>query len=608
VVEMSKDENVNSEKEQLWAMRHTCEHVLTMAMLRIFGNKIKPAMGPATDDGFYLDFDSDIKISESDFSKIEDEMLKIIKQNLSVTKDELSVKEARDFFNKGTYKDNQYKHEWIDEIESRNEKVSVYWMGPKGKDIPDTFVDICAGPHSESTGKIVAFRLLKIAGAYWHGDEKNKMLTRIYGTAFFSRDKLKEYLTLLEEAKRRDHRKLGQKLELFLFSDLVGAGLPLYTPTGNIVRNEIIKLSRELQTEIGYEEVHTPQFNRAELFKVSGHYDKYKENMFRVKSNYTDEEFFLKPMNCPQHTQIYASKQRSYRDLPVRLADFAMLYRDEKPGELSGFSRLRGFAQDDAHNFCRPDQIKEEVSNVLKVIKKALNIYGMNYWVRLSYRDPLNKDKYLGSDEVWENAQKIIKDLAVEQKLEFQEADGEAAFYGPKIDIMVRDALNRDWQVSTVQLDFNMPMRFGLKYIDQDNTEKTPVMIHRALIGSPDRFLSIIVEHYAGKFPMWLSPRQVLIVPVADPFNDYALQVEKELKSYGIRVDCDTKASSMNKKIRDGETMYYNYILVLGEKEKQAKTLNVRIRDTKEQKEFSVKEFAEKLKLEYSTRAIKSSL
>jgi len=608
VVEMSKDENVNSEKEQLWAMRHTCEHVLTMAMLRIFGNKIKPAMGPATDDGFYLDFDSDIKISESDFSKIEDEMLKIIKQNLSVTKDELSVKEARDFFNKGTYKDNQYKHEWIDEIESRNEKVSVYWMGPKGKDIPDTFVDICAGPHAESTGKIVAFRLLKIAGAYWHGDEKNKMLTRIYGTAFFSRDKLKEYLTLLEEAKRRDHRKLGQKLELFLFSDLVGAGLPLYTPTGNIVRNEIIKLSRELQTEIGYEEVHTPQFNRAELFKVSGHYDKYKENMFRVKSNYTDEEFFLKPMNCPQHTQIYASKQRSYRDLPVRLADFAMLYRDEKPGELSGFSRLRGFAQDDAHNFCRPDQIKEEVSNVLKVIKKALNIYGMNYWVRLSYRDPLNKDKYLGSDEVWENAQKIIKDLAVEQKLEFQEADGEAAFYGPKIDIMVRDALNRDWQVSTVQLDFNMPMRFGLKYIDQDNTEKTPVMIHRALIGSPDRFLSIIVEHYAGKFPMWLSPRQVLIVPVADPFNDYALQVEKELKSYGIRVDCDTKASSMNKKIRDGETMYYNYILVLGEKEKQAKTLNVRIRDTKEQKEFSVKEFAEKLKLEYSTRAIKSSL
>ncbi|PIU22095.1 MAG: threonine--tRNA ligase [Candidatus Diapherotrites archaeon CG08_land_8_20_14_0_20_30_16] len=586
---IAKDVDFNSKegKEVFW---HSSAHLLAAAIKHLFP-KVKITIGPPIENGFYYDFDN-LDIKQEDFARVEKEMYTLVNKNTPFEYKEVTKKEALQIF-----KDEPYKIELINDLPN-NEKITTYKLGD--------FIDLCRGPHLEKISMIQSVKLLSIAGAYWRGSEKNKMLTRIYAISFPNKDELKTYLNLLEEAKKRDHRKLGTKLELFLFSDLVGAGLPLYTPAGNIIRNEIIKFSRELQTEIGYEEVHTPQFNRAELFKVSGHYDKYKENMFTVKSNYTNEEFFLKPMNCPQHTQIYASKQRSYRDLPVRLADFAMLYRDEKPGELSGFSRLRAFSQDDAHNFCRPDQIKDEVRNVLKVIKIALQTYGLNYWIRLSYRDPLNKEKYLGSDEIWEKGQKIIKQLALEEKLEFVEAIGEAAFYGPKIDIIVKDALQREWQVSTVQLDFNMPGRFGLKYIDQDNTEKTPVMIHRALIGSPDRFFGILLEHYGGKFPMWLSPRQVLIVPVADAFNNYALEIEKQLKQEGLRVDCDTKPSSMNKKIREGEIMYYNYILIVGEKEQQAKTANIRIRDTKEQKEMSIKEFVTKAKQEYEKRAIKT--
>jgi len=601
------NEHSEDDNEKLWAMRHSCEHVLTMAMLRIFGTKIKAAMGPATDDGFYFDFDSDVKITPDDFHNIEKEMQKIIGQDLSIIKDELTVKEARVFFNKGTYNGNEYKHEWLDEIEQRGEKVSVYWMGEKGKDIPDTFVDICAGPHVSSTGKIGAFKLMKLAGAYWHGNEKNKMLQRIYGTCFKNKEDLKSYLTLLEEAKNRDHRKLGQKLELFTFSDLVGPGLPLYCPNGFILRNEIINFSRELQNEIGYTEVHTPQINKAELFKVSGHYDKYKDDMMMVKSHYSDDEYFLKPMNCPQHTQIYASKHRSYRDLPVRLADFAMLYRDEKPGELSGLTRLRSFSQDDAHCFCTPEQIETEFKNVLTIIKKALDIYGLKYWIRLSLRDPENKAKYLGDDAIWNKAEALMREILIKEKVDFKEALGEAAFYGPKTDIMVKDALNREWQVSTIQLDFNMPMRFGLKYVDLDNTEKIPIMIHRAVIGSPDRFIGIILEHFGGKFPLWLNPKQVVIVPVAEAFNKYAKEVESVLKKSGLRVDADLRESSMNRKIRDAEQQYVNYILVVGEKEEKERAINVRIRDTKEQKTLDLKNFVENVKEEKEKRLLKSS-
>lgn len=581
------DFSTTSGKKIFW---HSSAHLLACAVRHLFPD-VKVAIGPSIETGFYYDFDN-LNITKDDFAKIEKEMYSMVNKALPFEYKEVTRKEALELF-----KNEPYKLELINDL-PKDEKITVYKLGD--------FLDLCKGPHLENVSPIKSIKIMNIAGAYWKGNEKNKMLTRIYAVSYPNKDLLKKYLKFLEDAKRRDHRKLGRKLDLFLFSELVGAGLPLYTPKGNIIRNEIIQFSRELQTKIGYEEVHTPQFNRAELFKVSGHYDKYKEDMFKVKSNYTDEEFFLKPMNCPQHTQIYASKQRSYRDLPVRLADFAMLYRDEKPGELSGFSRLRGFAQDDGHAFCMPSQIKEEVGNVLKIIKTALNTYGMNYWVRLSYWDPNNKDKYLGSDEIWENAQKIIKDLAVAEKLEFVEAEGEAAFYGPKIDVIVKDALNREWQVSTVQLDFNMPKRFGLKYIDKDNTEKTPVMIHRAIVGSPDRFLSILIEHHAGKFPLWLNPRQVLIVPVADAFKDYALEIEQELKRNNVRVNCDLRAISMNKKIRDGETLYFNYIIVVGEKERSDKTINVRIRDTKEQKELSLNDFIAKIKEEYSKRALKT--
>ncbi len=584
-VDFSKPEG----KEIFW---HSSSHLMAAAIKNQFP-KVKITIGPPIENGFYYDFDN-LDIKQEDFAKIEREMYSLVNKKEAFECKEVSKKDALEIF-----KNEPYKIELINELPT-NEKITTYKLG--------NFVDLCRGPHLENVGFIKAFKILSIAGAYWRGDEKNKMLTRIYCVSFPSKEELKTHLEFLEEAKKRDHRKLGQKLDLFVFSELVGQGLPLYAPAGYIIRNEIVKYSRELQNAIGYTEVHTPQFNRAELFKVSGHYDKYKDSMFKVKSNYTEEEFFLKPMNCPQHTQIFASKQRSYKDMPLRYSDFAMLYRDEKPGELSGLTRLRAFAQDDAHCFCRPDQIKAEVKAVLQIVKKCLETYGLNYWVRLSYWDPKDKSKYFGEAKVWENAQKIIKDLAVEEKLKFVEADGEAAFYGPKIDIMVKDALNRDWQVSTAQLDFNMPNRFGLKYVDADNTEKAPVMIHRAIVGSPERFMGILIEHYAGKFPLWLSPRHVMVVPVAEPFFDYAKKTCEELKKEGIIVECDLGTNSLNKKIREAEMMYFNYICVVGENEQKAKTVNVRIRDTKEQKELKLTEFLEKIKKEKDDRKLKSEL
>ncbi|MBI4427373.1 MAG: threonine--tRNA ligase [Candidatus Magasanikbacteria bacterium] len=588
--------------EKLLALRHSCEHVLTMAMLRLWPGKIKAAMGPATDDGFYFDFDSDIKISEADFVKIEKEMAKIIKEDLLVIKDEMSVKEARKFFNSGTYKGNEYKHEWIDEIEKRGEGVSVYWLGKKGEDLPETFVDICAGPHVKSTGEIGAFKLLKIAGAYWHGDEKNKMLTRIYGTAFETKEELDKYLHLLEEAEKRDHRKLGKELELFVFSDLVGSGMPLFTFQGAIVRQGIIDYINELQKGIGYRTVHTPNMNKAELFKISGHYDKYKDDMFMVKSHYSDEEYFLKPMNCPQHTQIYASKMRSYRDLPIRIADFANLYRDERPGELNGLSRLRCFCQDDAHCFCRDDQIEQEFSPVLGIIEKALRTFNMKYWVRLSLRDPKQPEKYLGGDEVWNKAEALLEGILKKQKIEYKKAEGEAAFYGPKMDIIVQDALGREWQISTIQLDFNMPVRFGLKYIDKDGAEKTPVMIHRAIIGSPERFMAILIEHYAGVFPVWLSPVQVLFVPVAAKHHDGAGELAKELADKGIRVEVDDADETVGNKVRKAAGRKIPYIIIVGDKELSGdpsagsgQEWMIRVRGEKDQVKMSKEDFVEKV-------------
>ncbi|KKQ55309.1 MAG: Threonine-tRNA ligase [Parcubacteria group bacterium GW2011_GWA2_38_13] len=417
------------------------------------------------------------------------------------------------------------------------------------------------------------------------------MMQRIYGVAFENQTALDEYLERIKQAELRDHRKLGQELDLFIFSDLVGPGLPLYTFRGALVRQLIIDYSDELQKRIGYQKVHTPNMNKAELFKVSGHYDKFKDSMLLVKSNFTEEEYYLKPMNCPQHTQVYSSKQRSYKDLPIRIADFANLYRDEKPGELSGLSRLRCFCQDDGHCFCREDQIEDEFASVLNAIQEALTTYGMKYYIRLSLRDEARKEKYLGEDSVWIKSQKVLENILIKHKIEYIRAEGEAAFYGPKMDIMTKDSIGREWQISTIQLDFNMPKRFGLSYIDTDGKKVQPVMIHRALVGSPERFMSILIEHYAGNFPVWLSPVQVLIISVSKDFNDVANTIAKEFSLQGVRAECDDANETVGYKIRKAEKLKVPYMLVIGEKEAKSEKLNIRKRGSRDVVEMGKEEF-----------------
>lgn len=558
--------------EELEHKRHTLAHLLAAAVLKLYPNA-KRTIGPAIDDGFYFDFDfSTEKPTEKDFAKIEKEMRKLLPTWKSFERSELTAPEA-----KKKYPDNEYKQELIDEFTAHGEKVSFYTSGD--------YSDLCKGGHAENPAKEIApdsFKLDRIAGAYWHGDEKNKMLTRIYGLAFDTKDELDKYLEHREEAKKRDHRKIAREQDLLVFSDLVGSGMPLFTPKGNIIRSEIEEFSRELNTELGFNEVHTPNINKGELFKISGHYDKYKEDMLSVRSQYVEDEMFLKPMNCPQHTQIYASHPRSYRDLPIRYSDFAVLYRDERPGELSGLTRLRAFAQDDGHIFCREDQIEEEISQVLDTIEKALKTYGVGYWMRLSLRDPNKKDKYLGSDEIWEKSEPMMRSLLEKKNIPFKEAFGEAAFYGPKIDLIAVDAIGREWQISTIQLDFNQPSRFKLAYIDRDGTEKTPVMIHRALIGGPDRFMGVLIEHYAGIFPLWLSPVQVKVLPVSEKHNEYGHKVAKELKKNKIRVEVDDANESLGKKIRNAKNLKIPYLFVVGDKEIESDTVSVETRSGSE--------------------------
>lgn len=417
------------------------------------------------------------------------------------------------------------------------------------------------------------------------------MLTRIYGLAFNTKEELDDYLKMMLEAEKRDHRKIGKEQNLFVFSELIGPGLPLYTAKGAVIRREIVKYTNELQSAIGYQEVHTPNMNKAELFKVSGHYEKYKEDMMRVVSNYSDEEYFLKPMNCPHHTQIYASQAKSYRDLPVRISDFANLYRDERPGELSGLTRLRCFCQDDGHCFCREDQIKEEFLSVLGIIKEAMATYGMPYKIRLSLWDPKKPEKYLGEPAIWEKSQKLLTEILIENKIEFISAEGEAAIYGPKMDLISRDSLGREWQLSTIQLDFIMPGRFKLVYTDSDGKEKTPVMIHRAIIGSPERFMGIIIEHYAGAFPVWLSPIQVKIVSVAETHIAASQKLAAELKAAGIRVEVDEANETVGNKIRKAVSEKVPYMLVIGDKEMNSELLSVRDRGTQETREIKKDKF-----------------
>jgi len=550
--------------------RHTLAHLLAAAVLERYPHA-KATIGPAVDTGFYYDFDfaGGTTPKEADLESLENSMREMLPAWKEMGGTEVSEKDARDRF-----AGNQYKLEIIDEIVSKNEPITLYTA--------DSFTDLCRGGHAENPAKDIkpdAFALERIAGAYWRGDEKNPMLTRIYGLAFDTKEELEAYRKQLEEAKKRDHRKLGKELDLFVFSDLVGSGMPLFTPRGTIVRSAIVNYSRELNRELGFGEVHTPNINKAELFRISGHYDQYKEDMLSVSSQYVKDEMFLKPMNCPQHTQIYASQMRSYRDLPIRYADFAVLYRDERPGELSGLTRLRAFAQDDGHVFCREDQIEEEVSNVLVAIQRALATYKIDYWMRLSLRDPKNTEKYIGEDTAWNRSEDILRSLLSAKDIAFKEAVGEAAFYGPKIDIMAVDALGREWQISTIQLDFAQPSRFGLEYVAEDGSKQTPVMIHRALIGSPDRFLGILLEHYAGAFPTWLSPVQVRVLPVSDKHNVYAKEVEAMLNAVDVRVDVDDASESLGKKIRNAKQEKIPYLLVVGDQEVTDGTVSVESRD-----------------------------
>ncbi|RJR31630.1 threonine--tRNA ligase [Candidatus Parcubacteria bacterium] len=584
---------MEKENNKLNTIRHSTSHIMAYAVKNLLAKdgKVLFGIGPTIKDGFYYDFDLHRPLVPLDLLKIEKEMKKLISKNLEFKREEITVTEARKKFS-----EQPYKLELIGDLEKEGEKkVSIYTCGD--------FTDLCAGLHIKSTKEIKAFKLLKIAGAYWKGYEKNLQLQRIYGTAFETQEELDAYSERLKMAEERDHRKLGKELDLFVFSDLVGPGMPLYTFRGSIVRDEIIQYSNQLQKKIGYETVHTPNVNKAELFKISGHYDKYKDDMLEVRSHYTNEKYYLKPMNCPQHTQIYASHTRSYRELPIRIADFANLYRDEKPGELSGLSRLRCFSQDDGHCFCREDQIEREFAAVLGIIKEALVTYGMDYWVRLSLRDKKKKQSYIGDDKVWEKSEKILESILKNNKLEYKKAEGEAAFYGPKMDIMVKDALGREWQISTIQLDFSMPARFGLKYVDDKGKEKTPVMIHRAIVGSPERFMSILIEHYAGAFPVWLAPVQVQIIPVGSTFVEHSNKLANEFKEAKIRVYVDDLNETVGYKIRKAEKQKVPYMLVIGEKEAKSDDLNVRIRGEKDVKTISRLKFIKEIEKQIKNRS-----
>ncbi len=579
--------------DNLHQIRHSAEHILHQALNNLYPRQFYPAMGPATDDGFYMDLEplGNFKISEEDFPKIEAEMQKIVDQNLDITRQEISLDEAKKLF-----ADNPYKLEWLDSITNRDEIISIYYTG-------DNFVDLCAGPHAISTGKIKAFKLLSIAGAYWHGDEKNKMLTRIYGTAFESKKELDEHIRIIEEAQKRDHRKLGRELGLFTFSELIGSGLPLYTPKGASIRLAVNNYVEDVQKKQGYTQVWTPQIAKAKLFQISGHYDKYKDSMFRVVSNYSDEEFFLKPMNCPQHTQIYCSQPHSYRDLPLRYADFAMLYRDEKPGELNGLARVRAFSQDDCHIFCREDQVDAEIDTALKMTKEIMDTFGLKYKYRLSTRDPQHPEKYLGDPATWDKVEKWAVTIMKRNHIEYFDGPGEAAFYAPKMDLIATDALKREWQLSTIQIDYVFPERFGLEYTASDGTKQRPVMLHRAIVGSPERFLMIMLEHFAGAFPVWLSPVQAKIIPITDNQHEYAKRVGEMLSQNNIRFEIDDRSEKMQAKIRDAQLEKIPYMLIIGAREADSNTVAVRQRDEQDLGAMSINDFIAKIKEQITTKS-----
>jgi threonyl-tRNA synthetase len=549
-------------KDTFW---HSSAHLMAAAIESLYPG-VKFGIGPHIETGFYYDIDfMNYSISSDDFPKIEEKMKELASQKIQFVRREVPKAEALDYFNK---KGDEYKVELIDGLEDG--QISFYESGP--------FTDLCRGPHLHDTSAIKAIKLLKTAGAYWRGDEKRKQLTRIYAVTFPKKKELDEYLALLEEAAKRDHRKLGRELELFTFSPLVGQGLPLWLPKGAALRDRLEQFLRKVQKKYGYLQVITPHIGNVNLYKTSGHYAKYGADSFRpITTPQEGEEFFLKPMNCPHHCQIYAARPRSYKELPLRLAEFGTVYRYEQSGELHGLTRVRGFTQDDAHLYCTSDQIKEEFCKVIDIILYIFKTLKFdNYKAQVSLRDPNNKEKYIGSDENWEKAQRAIIEAAAEKGLNTIEVEGEAAFYGPKLDFMVKDAIGREWQLGTVQVDYNLPERFGLEYTDADGQKKQPVMIHRAPFGSMERFVAVLLEHTGGNFPLWLTSDQVVILPISEKYMDYARKVQAALDEQDIRCYIDERSEKTGRKIRDAETAKVPYMVIVGENEEKDGTVSVR--------------------------------
>ena len=549
-------------KDTFW---HSSAHLMAAAIEALYPG-VKFGIGPHIETGFYYDIDfMNYTISSDDFPKIEEKMKELASQKIQFVRREVCKADALDYFQK---KGDEYKLELIDGLEDG--QISFYESGP--------FTDLCRGPHLHDTSAIKAIKLLKTAGAYWRGDEKRKQLTRIYAVTFPKKKELDEYLALLEEAAKRDHRKLGREMELFTFSPLVGQGLPLWLPKGAALRDRLEQFLRKVQKKYGYQQVITPHIGNVNLYKTSGHYAKYGADSFRpITTPQEGEEFFLKPMNCPHHCQIFAARPRSYKELPLRLAEFGTVYRYEQSGELHGLTRVRGFTQDDAHLYCTSDQIKEEFCKVIDIILYIFKTLKFeNYKAQVSLRDPNNKEKYIGTDENWEKAQRAIIEAAAEKGLNTVEVEGEAAFYGPKLDFMVKDAIGREWQLGTVQVDYNLPERFELEYTDADGQKKRPVMIHRAPFGSMERFVAVLLEHTGGNFPLWLTSDQVVILPISEKYMEYAQKVRAALDEQDIRCYIDERSEKTGRKIRDAETAKVPYMLIVGEKEEEEGTVSVR--------------------------------
>jgi threonyl-tRNA synthetase len=603
-------------------MRHSLAHIMATAVQHLWPDA-KFGVGPAVTDGFYYDIDLGAnKLSEEDFAKIEKDMRQIIKADQPFVHSTKTVDEAiswaqqnhqpykvellNDLKRSGTTDAKQLNAEELGTVtdgESQIEEVSFYTNGD--------FTDLCRGPHVESTGKIGAFKLMRVAGAYWRGNEKNPQMQRLYGVAFPTHEELTDYLDRIEEGKKRDHRKLGQELDLFVISDLVGSGLPLFTPRGTILRNELIKFSEELQRNAGYEAVWAPHITRTELYKVSGHYDKYPER-FDVSSVESDDEFMLKPMNCPHVIQIFSSRPRSYRDMPQRYMETTTMYRDEKSGELHGLSRVRALTQDDSHAFVRPDQIETEMRNIIEMVKQMYLTLDMPLSVDLSFRD--DSDNYFGDPKAWEEAQNILENISKEEELNYKIETGEAAFYGPKIDIYVSDALNRRWQCATVQLDFVQPERFNLEYTDEQGKKQRPAMVHKAILGSIERFLSVYIEHTAGRFPVWLAPEQVRLLTVNQEktTTDFSQKIKAKAKELGLRLIIDDANESVGKKIRSAELAKVPYVIVVGEKEISSNEVIPRIRSDMAVMDvpisIDVTRFLDTVANEAKSRVLKTSL